>query len=85
MKQFEYIIKDDLGLHARPSGLLVKAAGKYPCEITLAKGEKEVDAKRLFGVMGLNVKCGDSVRMVFNGPEEQEAYNEIQTLFINNL
>ena len=29
MKNFEYTIKDELGIHARPAGMLVKEAKKY--------------------------------------------------------
>lgn len=40
MKQVRYTIHDPNGLHARPAGLLVKEAQKYPCAIQLACGEK---------------------------------------------
>ena len=29
MKTFEYTIKDELGIHARPAGMLVKEAKKF--------------------------------------------------------
>ena len=29
MKNFEYTIKDELGIHARPAGVLAKEAKKY--------------------------------------------------------
>ena len=56
MKEFKYTIKDELGIHARPAGLLVKEAAAFPCKVTIEKGGKEVDAKRILGVMGLGVK-----------------------------
>lgn len=34
MKQFQYTIKDELGVHARPAGLLVKLAKQYTSTIT---------------------------------------------------
>ena len=34
MKQFSYIIKDEIGLHARPAGLLAKEAKKYQSTVT---------------------------------------------------
>jgi len=85
MLQFNYTIKDDLGLHARPAGLLVKAADKYPCKISITKGEKTADAKKLFGVMGLCVRCGDTVTMTCDGEQEQEALAEIQNVIEKNL
>ena len=51
MKQFSYVITDKEGIHARPAGLFVKQAGKYSSKITIAKGEKSGDAKRIFAVI----------------------------------
>ena len=51
MKEFTYTIKDEQGIHARPAGELVKAAAAYPCKVTISKDGKEVDAKRILGVM----------------------------------
>lgn len=33
MKSFEYTIKDELGIHARPAGMLVKEAKKFASEL----------------------------------------------------
>ena len=59
MKQFSYVITDKEGIHARPAGLFVKQAGKFSSKITIAKGEKTGDAKRIFAVMGLGAKMGE--------------------------
>lgn len=40
MKVFQYKIQDDLGIHARPAGLLAKEAKKYSSVIKLKKGEE---------------------------------------------
>ena len=45
MKTVTYTIKDQMGIHARPAGLLVKEVGKYKSTITISNGTKEVDAK----------------------------------------
>ncbi len=73
MKQFEYTITDKEGIHARPAGLLVKQAGKYASKITMTKGEKIADCKKLFAIMGLGVKCGDTVTLSLEGQDEVEA------------
>ena len=51
MKTFDYTIKDAMGIHARPAGLLVKEVGKYQSKISLTKDGKTVDAARLMAVM----------------------------------
>lgn len=81
MVQFDYTIKDDLGIHARPAGVLVKAATKYECEITIAKGEKQTSAKKLFGLMGMSVKNGDNVTVACDGPDEEAACTELRQIF----
>ena len=37
MKEFKYVIQDDQGIHARPAGILVKAAGGFKSDIDVYK------------------------------------------------
>ena len=63
MKSFTCTIRDKEGLHARPAGLLAAAAKKYAgTNVTIAKGDKSGDAKKIFKIMSLAIKCGDQVR-----------------------
>ena len=78
MKQVRYTIHDPNGLHARPAGLLVKEAQKYPCAIQLACGEKKADLKRLFAVMGMGVKCVDTVELTVDGADEDQAVQALE-------
>ena len=61
MMNFNYIIKDEMGIHARPAGLLVKLVKSQDSKVTITKGEKTVDASKIFAVMGLAVKCGEEM------------------------
>ena len=72
MVKFTFVVKDEMGLHARPAGLLVKEAGKCSSKVTIKKGEKTGDAKRIFNIMGLSVKGGDEVEIMVEGEKEQE-------------
>ena len=85
MKTFNYVIKDELGIHARPAGLLVKEAGKFQSAVKIAKDGKEVDAKRVLGVMGLCVKCGQEVTVSVDGADENEAFEALEAFFQANL
>ena len=42
-------------------------------KIVVLKDGKEVDAKRIFGVMGLGVKCGQEITLKTDGEKEEEA------------
>lgn len=48
MKEFNYVIKDELGIHARPAGLLVKTAQGFNSSIALFVKDKEIDAKKTY-------------------------------------
>ena len=78
MREFEYTIKDELGIHARPAGLLVKKAKEYESEIIIKKGEKSANATKLIAIMGLCVKCNDTVKITVNGPDEEKAEKELK-------
>lgn len=78
MKSFDYTVKDELGLHARPAGALSKKAKEYQCDIMLRKGEDEINAKKLFAIMGLGVKKGDKITFSFDGCDEIIACRELK-------
>ncbi|HIU42499.1 MAG TPA: HPr family phosphocarrier protein [Candidatus Egerieicola faecale] len=85
MKEFSYTITDPVGIHARPAGLLAKAAKAYQSTVTLYKGEKSANVTRLMAVMGLGVKCGDTVKVTAEGADEDTAIAEMETFFKENL
>lgn len=85
MKEFSYTITDPQGVHARPAGVLVKEAAKYQSSITIEKGDKTGDAKRIFAVMGLAVKCGNTVNIKVEGPDEEEAAKAVEEVLKSNL
>lgn len=85
MKTFDYTIQDELGIHARPAGMLAKAAKGFDSEITITKGKKTVGATKLMALMGLGVKCGDTVTVTVNGGDEAAALESMKNFFETNL
>lgn len=84
MKENRYLIRDELGLHARPAGLLVKMAAKYKCDIQLGTPAKMVNAKRIIGVMALTLKQGQEMTITFSGEDEETAAAEIRAFLSEN-
>ena len=85
MKEVKYIIKDELGIHARPAGLLVKKCAEFSCDIKIGRPDKMVDAKRVIGVMTLGMKCGDELTLTFDGADEEEAAVAVEAFLSENL
>lgn len=85
MKAFNYVITDEVGIHARPAGMLVKEAKKYQSSVMVKKGEKKADAKKLMILMGLGVKCGEEITVEIDGEDEDQAAAAMETFFKENL
>ncbi len=85
MRSATYIITDELGIHARPAGELVKKASEFQSDIQIQKGDKEADAKRLFAVLGLAVKRGDTVILTADGADEVDAIAAMEAFLKANL
>lgn len=85
MKEFKYIITDPEGIHARPAGMLVKAAKEFTCDIKIAKAGKAMGCKAIFGIMGLGIKKGDEVALTFDGADEDAAYDALSRFMKENL
>ena len=86
MKQFTYTIQDPIGIHARPAGMLVKAAKVYgDTVITVTKGGVTARANQLMKLMSLGVKQGDVVTVMAEGADEDAAIIAMSDFFQNNL
>lgn len=85
MKQFRYTIKDQLGMHARPAGLLTKEAAVFQSKIVLSAKGKHVPANSILGIMGLCAKRGDELVVSIDGEDEESAAAAIKTFLEHNL
>lgn len=85
MKSFDYTITDEIGIHARPAGILAKKAKEYASRITITKGGKTAEAQKLMAVMSLGVKKGETVTVSAEGEDEEKATADMETFFKENL
>ena len=85
MKKFDYTIKDELGIHARPAGLLVKLVKSLGSGVTVEKDGKSVDALRLIALMGLGIKQGDTVTFTVEGGDEEASAAALEKFLTENL
>ena len=81
MKNFSYVITDEIGIHARPAGLLVKEAKKYASKVVIKANGKSAEATRLMAIMGMGVKCGQTVEVEVTGDDEDTAFEGMKAFF----
>ncbi len=85
MKEFNYVLKDENGIHARPAGILVKEAAKFKSDVKITLGGKVADAKRIFSLMGLGAKKGDELLISVYGEDEDEVAQKLEEFFSENF
>lgn len=86
MKQFTYTITDPVGIHARPAGLLVKAAKGLDSAVSIVKADgKSAAATKLMALMGLGIKQGDTVTVTLEGGSEEANAKTLEQFFQDNL
>ena len=86
MKQFTYTITDPVGIHARPAGLLAKAAKALDSTVTITKaGGKAAAATKLMAVMGLGVKTGETITFTIEGGTEEASAAAMEQFCKDNM
>ena len=85
MKEFTYTIKDAIGIHARPAGQLAKLAKGLGSTVKITKSDKTVNATQLMKVMGMGIKCGDTVKFTIEGGDEEASAQAVKEFMENNL
>jgi phosphocarrier protein len=85
MQTFNYVITDDIGIHARPAGALAKTAKTFSSKITISANGKSAEATKLMSVMGLGAKKGTQITVTVEGDDEIQAANEIEEFLKGNL
>ena len=85
MKEIEFTVNDPNGIHARPAGVLVKTLKTFSSNVTIFKGDKNVDMKKLLALMGLGIKQGDTVKIQIEGDDEEACAAELEKSLKENF
>ena len=85
MKKFDYVIKDELGIHARPAAKLVQESNKFESKVVMTCNGNECEISKLFALMAMGVRHGDNVTVSVEGTDEELAYETIKKFFEEEL
>lgn len=79
------MIKNKLGLHARPAALFVQAANRFKSEISVQKGRERVNGKSIMGIMMLAAGPGSSILVEAKGDDAKQALAALAALVATNF
>ncbi len=74
------IIKNEIGLHARPATLFVNVADKYESNVRLIKDGMEVNGKSILSLLALAAEKGSEVILIVEGKDEEKAFEELKAV-----
>jgi phosphocarrier protein HPr len=77
----ECLVRNKMGLHARPAAQIVQTANKFPCEVTLLKDGQNVNGKSIMGVLMLAAAMGTTVTVKAEGEDARKCADAIAELF----
>ena len=80
MSERTVVVASSHGLHARPAALFTQTAAQSGTAVTIAKGDRSVDASSILGVISLGIDHGDEVRLSAEGEGADEALDALQKL-----
>ncbi len=80
MKEIEVEIKNNAGLHARPSALFVQTTSKFNSEIKIISNGEEINGKSIMGLMLLAAEKGRKLKIVAEGNDAEEALAALKKL-----
>ena len=85
MKSFNYVITDEVGLHARPATFFIQKANEFKSSIWVEKDERRVNAKSLLGVLSMGITKGTRVSIIADGSDEEEAVKALTEMLVKEI
>ena len=74
-------VVNKLGIHARPSSMIVELTTASQSNVTMIYQGTRVNAKSILNIMMLAVEPGNSIDVEIDGPDEQEVLGRLKELF----
>ena len=81
----DVVVRNRAGIHTRPASMIVRTASRFAADFTIEKDGYEINGKSIIGVMTLAAEQGSTVRLVFDGTDEEAAAAAIEQLFVEGF
>ncbi len=76
----DVVVKNQVGLHARPATFFIQKANEFRSSIWVEKEDRRVNGKSLLGILSLGIIGGTSIRVIADGSDEEAAVNGLAAL-----
>lgn len=76
-----FIIKNELGVHARPAAMIVQNMSPIKADVMIESDGERVNAKSIMGILMLAIECGKEITVHACGVDAQKALDSLEELF----
>ncbi len=85
MKEFDVVIENPTGLHARPAKVFVNLAKQFKADVRVLHNGKRANAKSLISMLTLGVERGSQITVVVDGVDEEAAHMALRAAVASGL
>ncbi len=76
------VVKNRMGIHARPAAMIVRIANKYgDVQILVEKDDEQVNGKSIMGLMMLAAGQDSKLCFIASGKKAENFLDEVENLF----
>jgi phosphocarrier protein len=80
-----FIIKNQLGLHARAASKFVQLTNGFLSDVLLSLDGDEIDGKSIMCIISMGISKDSEIIIVVKGPDEEEAMKKLETFFTTTI
>lgn len=85
MPEIKVVVRNKVGLHARPAAMFVKTANQYKSNIQVVNGTKSANAKSILNVLTLGAGQNAEILIRADGEDSEAALQALHDLVEDNF
>lgn len=85
MYEKKVTLTNEIGLHARPASIFIRAAVQFPCDIIVEKDGRSYNAKSIMSILSMSASNGEGLTIRASGENEEEAVKSLVDVIENKI
>ena len=85
MYEKKVTLTNEIGLHARPASIFIRAAVQFPCDIIVEKDGRSYNAKSIMSILSMSASNGEELTIRASGENEEDAVKSLVDVIENKI